>query len=166
MIASMILREFRPTDLEAVAQMFTASVHGLASPHYSEAQLLAWAPKPPDLERWAVKVQSQKLLLAVTPDSAELLGFVGFEPDGHVDTLFTSPTHARRGIAAELHRAAEHELAKLGVHELFTESSEAARPFFERQGYAVERREIVAIRGVELHRYRMRRPASCEPRTR
>lgn len=159
MIAAMDIREFRPTDLEAVAQMFTASVHGLAAVHYSEQQLLAWAPKPPDLERWAVKVQSQKLLLAVDPGTDELLGFVGFEPDGHVDTVFTSPTCGRRGIATVLHQAAERELAELGVYELFTESSEAARPFFERQGYVVERPETVTIRGVELHRYRMRRPA-------
>ena len=161
-ITTMQIREFRPTDLgadlEAVVALFTASVRGLAGSAYADQQLQAWAPDPPDLEHWRRKIASQNLLLA--EQAGELVGMIGYEQDGHVDVLFTHPDHARQGIAAQLHAEAERRLAEQGVHELFTESSEVARPFFERQGYQMERREIVAVRGVELHRYRMRRKAT------
>ncbi|MCK5940717.1 MAG: hypothetical protein KAI24_02010 [Planctomycetes bacterium] len=48
-------------------------------------------------------------------------------------------------------------LRALGVTELFTEASEVARPFFERQGYVVVEREVVRRAGVALPRYRMRK---------
>lgn len=154
----MQIREFRPTDLEAIVALFTASVRGLAADAYGDQQLQAWAPDPPDLEHWRRKIAGQNLLLAEL--HGELLGMVGYEDDGHVDVLFTHPGHARKGVAAKLHADAQRRLAEIGVHELFTESSEVARPFFERQGYRVERREVVDARGVELHRYRMRRACS------
>lgn len=73
-----------------------------------------------------------------------------------VVALFTSPAHVRLGVAKALHDAARDALADLGVIELFTEASEVARPFFEKQGYEVVHREVVQIRGSELLRYRMR----------
>lgn len=154
----MQIREFRPTDLEAVVALFTASVRGLAGNAYGEQQLQAWAPDPPDLEHWRRKIAGQNLLLAEL--EGELLGMVGYEHNGHVDVLFTHPDHARKGIAAKLHTEAVRRLGEIGVHELFTESSEVALPFFARQGYQVERREVVPAHGVSLHRYRMRRASS------
>ena len=154
-ITAMQIREFRPTDLEAAVAMFTASVRGLAVTAYDDAQLEAWAPDPPDLEHWGRKLAGQNVLLA--DQGGELLGMIGYENDGHVDVLFTHPDHVRKGVAAQLHADAERRLVEIGVHELFTESSEVARPFFARQGYEVERREVVNVRGVDLHRYRMRR---------
>lgn len=151
----MHIREFRPTDLEAVAELFTASVHGLASPAYTSEQLQAWAPEPPDLERWRQKLSVQTLLLA--EHQGDLLGMLGYELDGHVDVLFTHPDHVRKGVAKQLHAEAERRLLRHGVRELFTEASEIARPFFAQQGYQVELREEVTARGVALHRYRMRR---------
>ena len=43
----MIIRPYTPADLEAVAQLFTASVHQVAASHYDETQRTAWAPQPP-----------------------------------------------------------------------------------------------------------------------
>lgn len=154
----MRIREFRPTDLEAVAALFTDSVHGLAGGHYDAEQRAAWAPVPPDLDRWRTKVAMQKLLLAEA--DGELMGMIGFEPDGHVDVLFTAAAHVRKGVAQALHDAAVAELAAVGVTELFTEASEVARPFFARQGYEVERHEVVPCRGSSLSRYVMRRRPS------
>lgn len=150
----MHIREFRPTDLEAVVALFTDSVHGLTGEHYDDHQRQSWAPNPPDLERWRAKVATQKLLLAEL--DGELMGMVGFEPDGHVDVLFTAPGHARKGVARALHDEARRQLSQLGVTELFTEASEVARPFFEKQGYEVVHREVVQLRGSSLSRYVMR----------
>jgi putative acetyltransferase len=155
----MLIRALRPTDLEvsleAIVELFTASVHGLAGSEYGPEQLQAWAPRPPDLDRWRQKLATQNLLLAEL--DGELVGMLGYELDGHVDVLFTHPGHGRKGIAAALHDEAVRLLREHGVHELFTEASEVARPFFARQGYVVEQREVVQARGVDLRRYRMRR---------
>ncbi len=134
--------------------MFTASVHGIADRAYNLEQLQAWAPLAADLDHWRRKLASQKLLLA--EQEGELLAMIGFEANGHIDVLFTHPKDVRKGIAQHLHSYVERLLTELGVSELFSEVSEVARPFFQRQGYQVETREVVAVRGVDVHRYRMR----------
>jgi len=151
----MRIRRYVEADLERVTELFTRSVHALGAQRYDEAQRQAWAPAEPDLERFRARFAGMTLLLA--EDQDDLLGFVGFEPDGHVDFLYTSPDHARRGVATRLHDEAVAALRELGVTALFTEASEVARPFFERQGYAVVEREVVELRGVALPRHRMRR---------
>ena len=95
--------------------------------------------------------------MLVAERDGRLAGFVGYELDGHIDMLFTAPRCARAGVASRLHDAAERVLQAAGVTELFTEASDVARPFFERQGYVVVERESVVARGVRLERQRMRK---------
>lgn len=153
----MRVRRYFEADRERVTELFTRSVHALGAQQYDEAQREAWAPSEPDLERFRARFATMTLLLAEEGD--DLLGFVGYEPDGHVDFLYTSPDHARRGVATRLHDEAAAALRELGVTRLYTEASEVARPFFERQGYEVVEREVVTRGGIELSRYRMR----CTP---
>ncbi|MGC6487210.1 MAG: GNAT family N-acetyltransferase [Planctomycetota bacterium] len=154
----MRVRRYVDADLERVTALFTRSVHALSAPSYDEAQREAWAPSEPALERFRARFAAMTVLLAESGD--DLLGFIGFEADGHVDFLYTSPDHARLGVATRLHDEAAAALRERGVSRLYTEASEAARPFFERQGYAVVEREVVTRGGVELPRYRMRRARS------
>ncbi|MFN3243107.1 MAG: GNAT family N-acetyltransferase [Planctomycetota bacterium] len=155
----MRVRRYVEADLQRVTELFTRSVHALGAPHYDPEQREAWAPAEPDHERFRARFSTMTVLLA--EDQGDLLGFVGFESDGHVDFLYTSPDHARRGVATRLHDEVVAALRELGVTGLYTEASEVARPFFERQGYVVVEREVVTRGGVSLPRYRMRRPASA-----
>src|SRR6187551_2665898 len=99
----MHVRPYTDADLAAVAQLFTDAIHGLAVTHYDEAQRKAWAPQPPDLGIWAARLKPLKVLLAQDAENSEaLLGFVGYEEDGHIDLMFTSPLTARRGVASQL----------------------------------------------------------------
>ena len=153
------VRNYRSKDLASAVDLFTVAVHGLAPPHYDVAQCEAWAPRRPDLEYWRARLGAMRVLLAER--TGVLAGMLGYHDDGHVDLLFTHPEHARRGVATRLHDEAVQRLCAGGVHALYTRASEVARPFFERHGYAVERREVVRVRGVDLHRYAMRRSPSA-----
>jgi putative acetyltransferase len=62
-----------------------------------------------------------------------LPGFIGYENNGHLDLMFTSPTAARRGIASRLLGLAEAALGIFDVQTLFTEASLLGRPLFERR---------------------------------
>jgi putative acetyltransferase len=97
----MRIRAYTDADLAAVAQLFTNAIHGLAVSHYDEAQRKAWAPQPPDLGIWERRLKPLKVLVAQDAKNADaLLGFVGYEEDGHIDLMFTSPSAARRGVAS------------------------------------------------------------------
>ena len=152
----MRLRYGTVEDSAACAALFTAAVHQLASSHYNAQQCLAWAPLSPDITRWQKHIGNLELLLA--EDAQELLGFIGYAHDGHIDLLYCAPGAARSGVASALYLAAEQRLVEQGVTRLFTEASMLAQPFFQRQGFSVTAKEEVQ-RGEEitLPRYRMQK---------
>ena len=149
----MHIRPYTDSDLGAVAQLFTDAVHGLAASHYDAAQRDAWAPRPPDRGAWRDRLKPLQLLVA--EDGGKLLGFIGYEHNGHIDLLFTSPAAARGGVASQLYGKAEAALRALDVKKLFTEGSLLGRPFFEHQGFTVKKEQQVSLRGAELQRFAM-----------
>jgi putative acetyltransferase len=152
----MRIRPYTNADLAAVAQLFTDAIHGLAASHYDAAQRKAWAPQPPDLGLWDTRLKPLKVLVAQEAENGEaLLGFVGYEEDGHIDLMFTSPPAARRGVASQLLGRAEAALRELGVAELFTEASLLGRPFFARQGFTVKEEQHIELRGARFRRFAM-----------
>ncbi|WP_232415590.1 GNAT family N-acetyltransferase [Methyloversatilis universalis] len=152
---SMAIREALESDLEALVAVFTAAVHALAGGAYTAEQCAAWAPIPPDPEVWRNRLSALNVLLAC--EGEQVAGFIGYAPSGHVDLLFTAPQFARRGVATALFGAACADMRRSGAQRLSTEASLAARPFFERQGFAVVAEEDVLRQGVALRRFRMTR---------
>lgn len=149
----MRIREALESDLEALVTVFTAAVHALAGGAYTAEQCHAWAPVPPDAEGWLSRLSGLKVLLAC--EGEQVAGFIGYARSGHVDLLFTAPQFARRSVATALFGAACEDMRRAGVQRLSTEASLAARPFFERQGFAVVGEEDVLRQGVSLRRFRM-----------
>lgn len=152
----MRIRPYSDKDLAAVAQLFTDAIHGLAVTHYDAAQRKAWAPQPPDLGIWERRLKPLKVLLAHDAENSDaLLGFVGYEEDGHIDLMFTSPLAARRGVASQLLGRAEAALRGLGVARLHTEASLLGQPFFARQGFTVKEEQHIELRGAQFRRFAM-----------
>ena len=152
----MLIRPYTHADLGAVAQLFTDAIHGLAVSHYDEVQRAAWAPRPPDLSLWERRLKPIQVLVAQDAENGDaLLGFIGYENNGHIDLMFTSPTAARRGIASRLLGRAEAALRTFDVQELFTEASLLGRPFFERQGFTVKEEQHIELRGAQFRRFAM-----------
>lgn len=149
------LRDYRDEDLASVVALFTAAVHQGTADHYDDAQRAAWAPRPPDLERWRQRLAADQVVLAEAGD--DLGGFIGYRDDGYIEFLFTAPSQLRQGVASRLYAAVEARLRTQGATALFTEASRAARPFFLRQGFVVEAEEQVGRNGVTLQRFRMRK---------
>ncbi len=154
------LRAYQAQDLPAIVALFQASVSQLTAQHYDAAQRQAWAPATADMPAWQTRLASLELLIA--EDDRVIVGFIGFSLDGHIDLLFTAPSHARQGVATALYAAAEQRLRVAGARELFTEASLVARPFFARQGFSEEQAQTVTRDAVNLQRFVMRK--ILEPR--
>lgn len=152
----MKLRMYRTEDTKSLVDLFTASVHGLADKHYDAGQLDAWAPRPGNLETWQARLA--KLRTLVAEEGGAYLGFISYEPDGHIDLLYTAPDVARRGVAtALLANAADRLVADGAVSELYTEASLVAAPFFTRHGFEITEERFVERRGQVLKQFAMRR---------
>jgi putative acetyltransferase len=150
-----MIRPYRESDFATVVLLFTESVRHLACEHYDATQLAAWAPRPADLNSWAVRLAGLRTLLAEV--NMNVAGFISYERNGHIDLLYVSPLHSRQGIAPALYRDAEAALYSEGISDFVTEASKTARPFFERHGFRVTEEQNVELCGVAFQRYVMRK---------
>ncbi len=150
----MKIRHYKPADLPTVVALFQESVRVLGASRYDQAQLDAWSPPEPDMERWRARIEGMETLLAEI--GSHVAGFLAFEADGHIDYLYTAPNYARRGVASALTERALKELQELGAPAAFTEASLVARPFFEAHGFQVVETQVVRRGEVELQRFAMR----------
>jgi putative acetyltransferase len=153
--ANLTLRAYQTSDLTALIALFQASVSQLTTQHYDAAQRQAWSPEVAELPAWQTRFASLELLIA--EDDQVIAGFIGFSLNGHIDLLYSAPSHARQGVASALYAAAEQRLRALGVRELFTEASLVAQAFFASQGFSVQQAQTVTRGAVTLPRMLMRK---------
>jgi putative acetyltransferase len=151
----MRIRPFRDEDAPALAAIFHAAVHGVAARHYTQAQVRAWSPAPPDPARFAARAADGRTLLVAVDARGRPIAYGDVEGDGHIDHLFCAPEHAGSGVAAALYAALEAAARERGIGRLFVEASEPARRFFLKQGFAELHRRDFAIGGVAIHNHAM-----------
>lgn len=150
-------------ESDAIADLFTRSVHELAAAHYTAAEREAWAPRPVDLERWRWRCELERPF--VCRIDGAIAGFLELDPDGHVDCHYVHPAHARRGVARALLRHAIDVARGAGLARMCVEASHGIRPLYERHGFACLGANRVERRGVVLQNWRMERTlaAAADP---
>ncbi|MBY6137120.1 GNAT family N-acetyltransferase [Nocardioides marinus] len=154
------IRPGRPEDAAALAEVFHAAVHGLASRHYTPVQIRAWCPERPPTEVFGRRLSDGRQLWVAADAEDVPAAFIDLEADGHVDMLFCHPRAAGQGVAAALYADLEAAARRDGLTRLHVRASEAARGFFERQGFAVQQRCLFERNGVMMHNYLMEKPLS------
>ena len=154
-------RLYEPNDLPCIAELYTASIRSLAAPFYSPEQIGAWAPSPPDVNRWRERLAA--LHTVVADCDGVLAGFASYREDGYLDFLFTHPAFARHGVATRLYLSVQSAVRVCGASRIFTHASLAARPFFEHHGFEVDAEENVECRGVYLRRFAMHKELESPP---
>lgn len=146
----MTLREYRPQDLAALAELFYQTVHAVNAADYTKEQLDAWASGQVDLAAWDRSLREHTSVVAVEGES--IVGFGDIDATGYLDRLYVHKDHQRRGVASAI--CDRLEQAARGKR-IVTHASITARPFFERRGYRVLREQRVERRGVLLVNYVM-----------
>lgn len=154
----MRIRPFRLSDADDLARIFFAAIHEIASHHYSEQQVSAWAPDLPSTGRFEQRGTDGRLLLVAVDDFDKPLAYGDLELDGHIDHLFCRPDAAGTGVTSVLYDHIEAAAAERGLTRLFVEASEPARRFFLKKGFSVVGRRDFELSGVPIHNFRMEKP--------
>ncbi len=149
----LLIRTYRPDDLDALIELFTSAVRQVASRDYSPAQIEAWAPVAVNRAQWKTRLGGRPTY--VVEAGGQIVGFSDLEPDGHIDMLFVHADHQGRGIARALLDHIHGRAGEQGISRLFTEASITARPFFERKGFEVVEAQDVELRGQTFRNYHM-----------
>lgn len=146
----MQLREYIPSDVDQLAELFYQTVHSVNGKDYSVEQLHAWANGKVDLQEWNRSFLAHYTIVAVKND--RIVGFGDIDQSGYLDRVYVHKDHQREGIASAICDRLE---GQAGEQILTTHASITARSFFESRGYRVIRRQIVVRSGIELTNYLM-----------
>ena len=156
-----IIRDYRPDDLNALIDLFRGSVRSVARRDYSERQVLAWAPDIINSEGFALRCTAKPTWVAEINE--QIAGFADLEPDGHVDMLYVHVGHQAKGVARALLAHIENVAMRRSLDRLYTEASITARTAFERRGFQVIAEQTVTLRGEAFVNYRMEKRLSVRP---
>lgn len=147
------LREYRPADAPALLDVFRAAIRRTAAVDYNPAQVRAWSDA--DTATWAPRFEGRYVRVAEV--NGEPVGFAELEADGHIDRVFVSPDHGRRGVGRALLTDLLAEASRRGLTRVWSEVSLTARPLFEAVGFRVLAPQVVTCRGEEFVNFRMER---------
>lgn len=148
----MRIRAYKPGDAPEIVRLFYDTIRSVNREHYSEEQVVAWAPEVPDAQVWHARMSARLTLVA--EQEGEVVGFAELD-DGHLDMLYARKDAVGRGVGAQLYEAVEQEALGQGLGRITTEASITARPFFERHGFRLMREQTVRRSGVELTNFVM-----------
>lgn len=149
----MQIRAFRDSDTDTLIELFKRSVLELGPAKYSADAVRAWAGGEKDVNRWRRRMAAAETFVAEC--DGEILGWIEFERDGHLDMLYCSPTAAGKGVAQRLYDFAVQRARELGILRFFAEASRFSESFFLKNGWTVDQREILVRDGAEIPRARM-----------
>ncbi len=147
------IRKLTPEDGAIAARIFFDAVHIGTADVYTRKERDAWAGTRPDPSRWAERIGGLEGYVA--EDDGVPVGFMTIDASGFIDLAFVAPGAAGQGVGWHLYRRVEERARELGATRMTTEASKKARPFFERQGWSVDREQTVERNGVMLTNYRM-----------
>lgn len=150
-----VTRDYRPADAPALLGVFRAAIRRTAAGDYSADQIRAWAALDADPPNWAERFAGRFVRVAEVAGAP--VGFAELEPDGHIDRVYVSPDHPRRGIGKALLNELLDEAKRRGLTRLWVEVSLTARSFFEAMGFTLLAPQVVACRGEQFVNFRMER---------
>lgn len=149
----MNIHPYSPEHATEVAQVFYQSVHAIDSSIYTAEQKEAWAPTPPDYEHWVMRLDKKKPFLAIIDHC--VAGFMELDHDGHIDCAYTHPDFQGCGVASTLYVHLLAAARTQGIQRLQVEASYIAKPFFERRGFSLVKRNEMKRKGQVLVNFTM-----------
>lgn len=147
----MLIREYQTSDCKEIAELFYNTVHKVNAKDYTKEQLDVWATGQVDLEKWNQSLQEHYSIVAV--EDEVIVGFGDIDKTGYLDRLFVHADYQGRGIAT----AICNQLEQVVLGNITTHASITAKPFFEKRGYKVVKKQQVERQGIFLTNFCMKK---------
>lgn len=151
----MKIRNYKSEDCPLLARLFYDTVHSVNTKDYSKEQVDAWADGKMDLDAWNRSLLEYYTVVAETEGEdgkTVISGFGNMDQEGYLDLLYVHKDYQGRGTALLICQALEKQI-KADTYR--THASITAKPFFQRLGFKVIKKQQVKRRGIWLTNYVM-----------
>ena len=154
------LRRARLTDKDQLADLFEASIRGIAPQFCTREQIEAWAMRKTYFPKaFETHFCELKAWVAEDTNTGVIMAYIDLrinpQDDGHIGFFYARKEITRIGITKDLYGLLETHARKLNVPRLYTEASHAAKRFFTRRGFVETQQNDIYIGDVLLQNFTM-----------
>ena len=152
--ASYPIRPLTGQDIPEMQALFRATVLHVNVRDYTQEEVADWASCGDSMEHWQSLLDRYRFI-ATLDRQGGITGFTSMNAGGHLHSLFVHEDWQGKGIATRLLHEAERMAHAFGASRIHLEASITARPFFEKQGYRVVRKQQAKANRLYLTNYVM-----------
>ena len=134
------IRIAQQSDSAELRDLYKNTVLVVNRRDYSQDEVEDWASCGDDLSNIEEMIKTHYFIVAVNQLS-QIVGFSSITPQGYLHSMFIHADFQGKGIATMLLEEIERYAIEQGMERITSEVSLTARPFFERQGYTVEKEQ-------------------------
>lgn len=133
---SLLIRAAKPEDSEEAAKVLQQSIRKLcAADHCNDEETIAeWTSNktPDNIRRW---FSNPELWCVVAESNSRIAGVGMMSKSGEIRLLYVSPSVRYSGVSSKMLIYLEGQALNQGIQEVFLNSSETAKSFYESRGY-------------------------------
>ncbi len=148
------IRQATLADIPELAELYKNTVLSVNRKDYSTEEVEDWASCGDDTAHLHELFAGQHFLAAEN-DNGKIVGFTSVNDAGYLHNLFVHKDFQHQGIATSLYRAIESYTREKGIEKITSEVSITAKPFFEKQGFAVDEEQKRRANKLYLTNYKM-----------
>ena len=141
------------SDIVDITRLFYETIQAINSKDYPQDEIDDWSSWHSDFDKWNARIEEQYFIVAIF--DCKIVGFGSLATDGYLDFMFVHKDYQGQGIASQLLSELEKWAIEQGNQEIYSEVSITAKPFFERRGFELKRKQVKKSRDKELENYYM-----------
>lgn len=149
-------RSVTEADIPELKELFRNTVLTINRRDYTAEEVADWASCAEKPGHWE-KLLATLHFIAATDAEGRIVGFTSIRSDGYLHSMFIHKDCQGQGLATALLQRIESYAQEHGIHEITSEVSITARPFFERRGYIVEQEQRAQANRLQLTNYIMKK---------
>ena len=131
------IRVAQQSDVIELRDLYKNTVLEINRRDYSQEEVEDWASCGDDLAKIKGMIETHYFIVAVDQQS-QVVGFSSITPQGYLHSMFIHKDFQGKVIATMLLKEIERYAIAEGIKQITSEVSITARPFFEKNGYAVK----------------------------
>lgn len=149
-----VVRNYHLEEAKDLMDIFYNTIHKVNIKDYTSEQVNAWADKSDmKLDLWSERFLKNNPLVAIA--DGKVVGFAEFKSNGYIDCFYVHHGWIGKGVGRALMQEIFSRAKKNDIKRIFVDVSITARPFFEKMGFSVIRKQIIVRKGVELTNFPM-----------
>ncbi len=155
------IRRATSDDIPTLKILYRDTIQAVCAADYNGKQIEAWSSTAERTDSFAKRIETQYFIVAVS-ESDEIVGFASFEEPDYLDLMYVHKDFQFQGVGNSLLAAIQEKAAEVDATKIMSDVSITAKPFFEKYGFRVVKKQTVQIGDVELTNYKMEKEIGNE----